>query len=70
MLRCITLRDCRKIISYLEQPPLLQNPRILGKALLHDNKGSWRYRVGDYRIICQIIEKELMRLSQRNLSLI
>jgi mRNA interferase RelE/StbE len=30
------------------------NPRDLGKALSGDWAGHWRYRVGDYRIICKI----------------
>jgi mRNA interferase RelE/StbE len=30
------------------------NPRIHGKALEHDRKGEWRYRVGAYRIIADI----------------
>ncbi|NBV05708.1 MAG: type II toxin-antitoxin system RelE/ParE family toxin [Proteobacteria bacterium] len=53
----------QKIISYLEQPALLKNPKTFGKALLGDKKGSWRYRVNDYRIICHIIEKELIVLA-------
>ena len=30
------------------------NPRQRGQPLLHDKSGLWRYRVGDYRLICQI----------------
>ena len=30
------------------------NPRLHGKALGGDLKNLWRYRVGDYRIICRI----------------
>ncbi|MBI2384324.1 MAG: type II toxin-antitoxin system RelE/ParE family toxin [Gammaproteobacteria bacterium] len=30
------------------------NPRQSGKALSGDKKGLWRYRVGDYRLICDI----------------
>lgn len=29
-----------------------QNPRNLGKPL--KGKGLWRYRVGDYRVLCHI----------------
>lgn len=49
----------KKIIFYLEQPDLLKNPKTFGKALLYNQKGNWRYRIGDYRIICRITEKEL-----------
>lgn len=31
-----------------------QNPRVLGKSLLGNHQGKWRYRVGDYRILCEI----------------
>lgn len=30
------------------------NPRAEGKNLCGDRKGSWRYRIGDYRLICKI----------------
>jgi len=29
-------------------------PRQFGKALRGEKKGLWRYRVGNYRIICDI----------------
>lgn len=30
------------------------DPRIYGKPLTGKLKGLWRYRVGDYRLICSI----------------
>lgn len=39
------------------------NPRIHGKALVGNHKGQWRYRVGDYRIICEIEDQELVILA-------
>ena len=38
------------------------NPRSLGKALTADKAGAWRYRVGDYRIICEIHDYEVVIL--------
>ncbi|WP_074572649.1 type II toxin-antitoxin system RelE family toxin [Aerococcus urinaehominis] len=32
----------------------LEDPRSKGKALSSQLKGLWRYRVGQYRIICEI----------------
>lgn len=32
----------------------IANPRDLGKGLSFNKAGLWRYRVGDYRIICSI----------------
>jgi len=31
-----------------------ENPRQWGKPLHGENRGLWRYRVGDYRLICDI----------------
>jgi len=42
-----------RIIKYLEEVSSLENPRVRGKALTADFLGLWRYRVGDYRIICE-----------------
>lgn len=41
------------------------NPFIHGKDLLGDLKGSWRYRIGDYRLICHIVNEELIILVLR-----
>lgn len=40
----------------------MANPRSSGKALQGEFKGLWRYRIGDYRVICQIKDKELVIL--------
>jgi mRNA interferase RelE/StbE len=34
------------------------DPRRIGKALHGEEEPLWRYRVGDYRIICQIRDRE------------
>ena len=36
-----------------------ENPRIHGKSLTANRSGQWRYRIGDYRIICEIQEKQI-----------
>ena len=35
------------------------NPRIHGKSLVGDKSGQWRYRIGDYRLICEIHDEEI-----------
>ncbi len=35
------------------------NPRTYGKPLTGDKKGLWRYRVGNYRIVAKIIDKDV-----------
>ena len=29
-----------------------EDPRLHGKGLTANRKGQWRYRIGDYRLIC------------------
>lgn len=51
----------RRITEFLrERVAPLDNPRSLGHALTGSELGEfWRYRVGDYRIICQIQDRVL-----------
>ena len=37
-----------------------ENPRAFGKGLTANLSGYWRYRVGDYRIIAEIVDEELV----------
>lgn len=39
------------------------NPRQYGKALSRNLDGKWRYRVGNYRVICAIEEDQLVVLA-------
>ncbi len=39
------------------------DPRLHGKSLTGDMKGLWRYRIGDYRMICEIRDDELVILA-------
>ena len=36
-----------------------ENPRQHGKGLTADKSGLWRYRIGDYRLIAEIQDKEI-----------
>lgn len=40
-----------------------ENPRSHGKALKGDRSGQWRCRIGDYRLICLIQNRELVILA-------
>ena len=42
-----------------------EDPRIHGKRLKGNLTSFWRYRVGDYRILCTINDKELIVLAVR-----
>ena len=52
-----------EIIAYLDERVAGDaDPRRFGKGLKADLAGLWRYRVGDYRILCQIRDGELLVL--------
>lgn len=54
------------INDYLKNKVLKCNhPKDLGKQLKHEYAGLWRYRVGKYRIICNIEEDILVVLILR-----
>jgi len=45
----------RRILRYLrERVGGEDDPRRFGKALRGEKVGLWRYRVGDYRIVCAV----------------
>lgn len=45
----------RRILDFMDKRVALQeDPRALGKALTGPLGALWRYRVGDYRVICEI----------------
>jgi mRNA interferase RelE/StbE len=51
-----------RIRDFLKKQSSQSNPRTTGKALQGQLSGYWRYRVGDYRLICQIKDNELIIL--------
>ncbi len=45
----------RRILAYLESDvATAADPRERGKPLTGPLSGFWRYRVGDYRIVCEL----------------
>lgn len=40
-----------------------EDPRVHGKGLTANRSGQWRYRIGDYRLICLIEDGELVILA-------
>ena len=50
----------RIIVGYLEQVIGSGNPHNFGSALVGNLSGFWRYRVGKYRIICEIQNNNLI----------
>ncbi|KAF0115767.1 MAG: hypothetical protein FD163_2098 [Hyphomonadaceae bacterium] len=49
-----------RIRDYMEtRVKTLENPRELGKQMMCEFSDYWRYRVGDYRIICKIANETI-----------
>ena len=55
-------RYTQKILSSWIKKNLVgcENPRLKGKPLIGNKKSLWRYRIGDYRIFCEIDDGELV----------
>jgi mRNA interferase RelE/StbE len=61
-LRTLDKQTARRILNYLDERVAAGGtPRSAGKALTGPLGGLWRYRAGDYRIICDI-EDTVMRV--------
>jgi len=51
----------QRIASFLQKRLADTNdPKQLGKALQGHYAGYWRYRVGDYRLICHLENEQLI----------
>ena len=56
----------RRLVAYLNQlVDEAADPRQRGKALSGPLAGLWRDRVGDYRLICQLLDDRLIVLVLR-----
>ena len=53
----------RLIVRFLEEKIAgSSDARLYGHALVGDQKGRWRYRIGDYRVVCELRDSELLVL--------
>lgn len=52
----------KRVKKYMDEVQALDEPRSRGHALTGELSGLWRYRVGDWRIICKIKDTELIIL--------
>lgn len=55
-------QTARRIRAVLRAITTLDSPRNRGKALTGDLSGLWRYRVGDYRVVCDLQDARLVVL--------
>ena len=54
-------QDRELILSYLEtRIDGCADPRLHGEALKQNLTGYWRYRIGKYRILCELVDDIVM----------
>ncbi|UCB33420.1 ParE toxin of type II toxin-antitoxin system, parDE (plasmid) [Duffyella gerundensis] len=63
-LRKIDKQNARRIVDFMDlRVAVAADPRQSGKPLKGELGEFWRYRVGDYRILCEIGDDELVILA-------
>lgn len=63
-LRKMDKQSARRIVDFMDQRiAVLDDPRQSGKPLKGELGEFWRYRVGDFRILCEIRDDELVILA-------
>ena len=59
-LRKLDKQTARRILDFMNERVIVRDDRrSTGKALTGPLGGLWRYRVGDYRVICEINDGSL-----------
>ena len=65
-LRKLDRQSAGRIAAYLQEVvSSCGHPRERGKGLTANRAGLWRYRVGDYRVICELEQDRLLVLVVR-----
>ena len=65
-LRMLDRPTARRIVDYMSEGlASLEDPRSRGRALIGPLGGLWRYRVGDYRVLCELRDEALRVLVVR-----
>lgn len=63
-LRKMDKQNARRIVDFMDlRIAVATDPRQSGKPLKGELGEFWRYRVGDYRILCEIRDDELVILA-------
>ena len=50
----------RQIQTFIVKLQGMNDPRTSGKALVGNFSGMWRYRVGDYRLVCEVEDDKIL----------
>lgn len=63
-LRKMDKQNARRIVDFMDMRiAVLEDPRLSGKPLKGELGVFWRYRVGDYRILCEIQDDKMIILA-------
>ena len=63
-LRKMDKQNARRIVDFMDlRIAVAADPRQSGKPIKGELGEFWRYRVGDYRILCEIRDDELVILA-------
>ncbi|MTE87214.1 type II toxin-antitoxin system RelE/ParE family toxin [Escherichia coli] len=63
-LRKMDKQNARRIVDFMDlRIAVAADPRQSGKPLKGELGEFWRYRVGDYRILCELRDAELVILA-------
>jgi len=63
-LRKMDKQNARRIVDFMDlRIAVASDPRQSGKPLKGELGEFWRYRVGDYRVLCEIRDDELVILA-------
>lgn len=58
-LKKLDRQAARRILDYLDEVATPKDPRQRGKGTTANLSGLWRYRVGNYRVVCVLEEGRL-----------
>lgn len=62
-LKKMDLQTASMILGYIEKRLTGEiDPRSFGKPLVGNQKDKWRYRIGDYRLLCRIEDESVVIL--------
>jgi mRNA interferase RelE/StbE len=62
----IDRQQAKRVLKYLfERIAMPEDPRRFGEALKFNLSGFWKYRVGNYRVICDIQDENVTVLVLR-----
>jgi len=65
-LKKLDTRAIRAIVRFMrDKIASEEDPRRFGEPLRKDLKGLWKYRIGSYRVICSIEDKQIVVLVVR-----